>query len=164
MARVASEEEGVLPVVLGGDIDAFWEAGGAVARSGLRAALFHPTTGYSLAEATGLALAVTGADLEARSLLELTRGRSTALWRRSGFLRFLNRMLFRAALPEERYRVLRRFYTLSEPLIERFYANRPKLADKVRLLAGRPPVPVGRALGCLLPSRPPRSSMAGSPP
>jgi lycopene beta-cyclase len=43
------EEQGVLPIALAGDIDAFWQhSGGDVPRSGLRAALFHPTTGYSL--------------------------------------------------------------------------------------------------------------------
>ena len=166
IARVVSEEEGVLPVVLDGDIEAFWKAGGAIPRSGLRAALFHPTTGYSLAEAAGLALAVTEAASDAASLFQLTRERSTSLWRRSGFLRLLNRMLFRAALPEERYRVLRRFYALAEPLIERFYADRSTLADKVRLLTGRPPVPVARALACLFrpARRAPRSRRADREP
>jgi lycopene beta-cyclase len=60
--HVHREEEGVLPIVLAGDIDAFWREGPAgVARSGLRAALFHPTTGYSLPEAVRLADALAAA-------------------------------------------------------------------------------------------------------
>jgi lycopene beta-cyclase len=51
---VIRREEGVLPVALDGDIDGHW-AGVEVAQSGLRAALFHPTTGYSFPDAVRLA-------------------------------------------------------------------------------------------------------------
>ena len=50
-----------------------------------------------------------------------------------------------AAAPQNRYRVLERFYRMPEGLIERFYAGRSTLADKARLLAGKPPVPVTKA-------------------
>ena len=55
-------------------------------------------------------------------------------------------MLFKAAAPEERYRVMQRFYGLDARLIARFYAARSTAADKARVLIGRPPVPVGRAI------------------
>ncbi len=58
-------------------------------------------------------------------------------------------MLFRAARPGDRYKVLQRFYSLGEPLIERFYAGKPTLFDRCRILVGRPPVPLGAAVGCL---------------
>ena len=58
----------------------------------------------------------------------------------------LNRMMFRAGAPERRYRIMQRFYRLPEDLIGRFYAGEPSWADSVRLLAGRPPVPLGAAL------------------
>jgi len=54
-------------------------------------------------------------------------------------------MLFRAAEPEERYRILERFYRLDAGLIARFYAGQSSLLDRARVLAGKPPVPVGRA-------------------
>jgi lycopene beta-cyclase len=73
---------------------------------------------------------------------------------RQGFYFTLNRMLFDAARPSERYRVLERFYALSEPLISRFYSGRSSLGDRVRLLAGRPPVPlVCAARAALIPRR-----------
>jgi lycopene beta-cyclase len=56
-----------------------------------------------------------------------------------------------------RHRVFRRFYTLAEPLIERFYAARPTPADRIRLLIGRPPIPVLPALRCV----PDRAPIAG---
>jgi len=55
-------------------------------------------------------------------------------------------MLFHAAEPEQRWRVFERFYRLPEPLIERFYAGHSTMADRLRVLCGRPPVPIGRAL------------------
>ena len=116
----------------------------------MRGAFFHPTTGYSLPEAVRLADEIaTIPDLESASLFELTRRRSQELWRRTGYYRLLNRMLFRAAEPELRYRIFERFYGLSGGLIRRFYAGRLKWIDKVRLLAGKPLVPVHRALRCL---------------
>jgi lycopene beta-cyclase len=63
-------------------------------------------------------------------------------------------MLFRAAKPSERWRVLERFYRLPEALIARFYADRLTLADRARILAGRPPVPLGRALASFPDRRP----------
>ncbi|MGD8440407.1 MAG: lycopene beta-cyclase CrtY [Holophagae bacterium] len=157
--RVTGQESGVLPIVLGGDIRAFWAHGAIdVARSGMRGAFFHPTTGYSLPEAVALAELIAEARRsDGRALFRLTRRRSIELWDRGRFFRLLNRMLFRAADPDKRYRVFERFYGLPEPLIRRFYAGRLKSKDKVRLVIGRPPVPIGRALRCLIE---PSSSMA----
>ena len=56
--------------------------------------------------------------------------------------------------------MLERFYRLPEPLIERFYAGKSTLRDKVRLLAGRPPVPVLRALACLMGRHAPLADLA----
>ena len=149
--EILDEEEGVLPIVLGGDIGAFWDEGpSGVPRSGMRAALFHPTTGYSLPEAARLADSVSRIkDIESAALYKLTRQRSLDLWRRNGYYRLLNRMLFRAAEPNQRYLVFERFYGLPENLIHRFYAGRSGWIDKVRVLTGKPPVPVARALRCL---------------
>ena len=152
--RVVREEQGVLPIVLGGDVEAFWEEGpNGVPRSGMRAALFHPTTGYSLPDAVRLADELAQREkLDSAGLDEWIRERSIEKWKRDGFYRLLNRMLFDAALPGRRHLVLQRFYRLSEPLIERFYAGRSTAVDRMRLLVGRPPVPVHRALRCVLDS------------
>lgn len=157
---VSDEESGVLPIVLAGDIDALWsDEPYGVARSGMRAALFHQTTGYSLLEAVRLADEMVRApELEANPLYELTRNRSRALWRKQSFFRLLNRMLFRAAEPEKRVKIFDRFYGLSDGLIQRFYAGRLGWCDKLRVLTGRPPVPILRALRCL----PERRIPAGS--
>ena len=69
--------------------------------------------------------------------------------RRERYARLLNRMFFRAADPEKRYVVLQRFYGLNEGLIRRFYRNGLTWRDKARILIGKPPVPVSRALANL---------------
>lgn len=166
VAGIEGEEEGVLPIALGGDIHAFWNDGPrGVARSGMRAALFHPTTGYSLPEAVRLADAIAATPrLEAGGLHDLCRRHSLERWRRFGYFRLLNRMLFLAAEPDRRYRVFERFYGLREGLIHRFYAGKLGWIDKLRLFVGKPPVPIHRALRCLLdrsPVGPPHASTAG---
>ena len=144
---VLDEEEGVLPIALDGDIDAFWAEGAPVARAGLAAALFHPTTGYSLLDAVATARLVARADdLSSAGLRALLEGHSKRVWAERAFYRLLDRMLFRAAEPSQRWRVMRRFYGLSEPLVRRFYAGRSTTLDKARILTGKPPVPIHRAL------------------
>jgi lycopene beta-cyclase len=163
VAAAVREEQGVLPVVLGGEIDAFWrESPPGLPCSGMRAALFHPTTGYSLLEAVRLADEIARQPRPTSAALwPLIRARSARGWRRGAYFRLLNRMLFRAAVPGRRWIVMQRFYRLPERLIERFYAGRLTLGDRVRILSGRPPVPLGRAWGCLFERRA-RSAVADS--
>jgi lycopene beta-cyclase len=147
-------ETAVLPITLAGDFAAHWKTMGLeLPRSGLRAWLFHATTGYSLPFAVRLADAIAAhPDLTSRSVARLIHAISAAAWENQAVFRMLNRMLFIAATPAERVRVLERFYTLPQPLVERFYGARLTFGDKARILIGRPPVPVGRAILSLPPS------------
>lgn len=148
IADIVREENGILPIALGGDIDAYWREGTLdVARVGLGAALFQPTTGYASPDAAILAERIARLPiLNSESVREAVEAHSKSAWRARGFYRLLNRMLFRACAPERRYHVLARFYRLGAPLIERFYASRSTWADKARILAGKPPVPIMAAL------------------
>jgi lycopene beta-cyclase len=85
-------------------------------------------------------------DLSSAALRTATEDRSKSLWAERAFYRLLDRMLFRAAEPGERWKVLRRFYGLPEGIVRRFYAGRSTTLDKVRLLAGKPPVPIVKAI------------------
>lgn len=147
--EVVREESGSLPIPLGGAIDAFWT--GDVPRIGMRAGLFHPTTGYSLPDAVATAdlladLLVTVNPPDARRVYSEVRQFATTRWQARAFFRMLNRLLFRAAAPEARARVLEQFYRRSPDLIARFYAGHLTAFDRVRVLAGRPPVSVRLAL------------------
>jgi lycopene beta-cyclase len=146
--HVTREESGVLPVTLDGNGEAFWhEDTRRLPCSGLRAGLFHATTGYSLPSAVRLADAVAAwRPADSKRLRDHIQGFSSRQWREQAFLRLLNRMMFHAGQPAQRYRVLQRFYTLPQGLIERFYAGRLTWLDRLRILAGKPPVPVLPAL------------------
>jgi lycopene beta-cyclase len=139
-------------VVISGDFAAYWRSTGTdLAKAGMRAGLFHPTTGYSLPDAVRLAVRIAAApDLSHPALVELTRRHAAEAWASRGFYRALDTMLFRAADPDRRYQVLERFYRLSPDLIARFYAAESRRTDQLRILSGRPPVPIGRAVRSLV--------------
>ena len=88
--------------------------------------------------------------LSGAALAEASYAWALAHWRQGRFYRMLTRMLFGAGPPQHRFRMLERFYRLPEPLIERFYAGRSTTADKLRILAGRPPAPLKGALASLV--------------
>jgi lycopene beta-cyclase len=152
VAEVQREETGVLPVVAEGSFTAFWsDASTEPARAGARGALFHPLTSYSLPDAVRFARHICSlSDLSGATLAKASYAWSEVHWRQGSFYRMLTKMLFGAARPQHRFRLLERFYRLPQGLIERFYAGRSTAADKARILAGKPPVPIGAAFASLL--------------
>lgn len=152
-----ASETGVLPVVTGGDFSAFQNAQrtDGVAVAGARGGFSHPLTSYTLPFAVRTALAIAAhADLPGEDMAAMMEARARDHWRDTRFYRGLGAMLFGAARPEERRRIFARFYGLEAPLIERFYAGRSTRMDKARVLCGRPPVPVHRAIGALAGKQP----------
>ena len=145
---ILREENGVLPVVMGGDLDSYWNSGsGRTAKAGARGAFFQPDTSYSLPDAVRNAIFIAEQpDLDGDKLNLALRQRAEKHWRKGTFFRMLNRMLFRGADGADRYKILERFYRLQPDLIERFYAGNTTVGDMVRILSGKPPIPIGRAL------------------
>ncbi|MBL8656258.1 MAG: lycopene beta-cyclase CrtY [Altererythrobacter sp.] len=155
---IIGEEAGVLPVVTGGDaaMHRALMAAPGVGLAGARGLFAHPLTSYTLPFAAANALAIAAAlPLDGAGIAALLDRRAAEHWRAMRFYRHLGRMLFRAAVPEERWRIFARFYRLPEPLIARFYAGRSTPLDRLRILSGRPPVPITRALPALLGKGPP---------
>jgi len=143
IAEVLREEHGSLPIVLAGDFDEYWDELKGQPCAGLRAGLFHSTTGYSLPHAVRLAECIAGfSEFSAPRLFAAIRDEAHKEWRGQRFFRLLNRMLFLAGSPDKRWRVMQRFYRLPPRLIEHFYAGRLRLRDKARILSGKPPVPL----------------------
>jgi lycopene beta-cyclase len=151
VSNVERTETGVLPVVMGGDFDRYWDSTGAgVAKAGVRAGLFHPLTSYSLPDAVGFATHIAASRaVDGASMSISAQDYARAHWTSGGYYRLLTTMLFRAADPSQRYRVLQRFYGLRPALIGRFYAGHSTILDKIRILAGRPPVKIARAIKAL---------------
>ena len=145
---VLRSEKGVLPITLAVKYIAF--SPNAI---GIRGGFYHAVTGYSFPDAVRMANEIA---LEINRFfsvkdypddwLPLSSTPQWDKWHNERFFRLLNRMLFRAAKPTERYKVLQRFYGLSQGLIERFYAGSLTRRDKVRILSGKPPVPLLKAL------------------
>ena len=150
LAELIHQEMGALPVTMGGDFDAYWRSGGEAAKIGVRAALFHGTTGFSLPDAVRTAsMIATLDDLSGPAIARAMHSFAEARWKKGGFYRLLDRMLFRAATPGTRYQVLQRFYGLAPSLIQRFYAGNTTWLDKARILSGKPPVPIVRAMAVM---------------
>jgi lycopene beta-cyclase len=149
-AELLHQEVGALPVTMGGDFEAYWRSGGDAAKIGVRAALFHGTTGFSLPDAVRTASMISKLDdLSGPAIADAIHDFAKTRWEQGGFYRLLDRMLFRAATPDTRYQVLQRFYGLHPSLIQRFYAGNTTLLDKARILSGKPPVPIARALAVM---------------
>ena len=144
-------EDGVLPIALAHDAKAMWrEMPRDAVPVGMRAGLFHAITGYSMPLAVRVAeLIADSPDLRTAPVFERVHGFAMAEAKRQWFFRFLNRMLFRGCAPERRWRLMQRFYGLRESLIERFYADRLTWYDKLRIVSGKPPIPIHRGLRCM---------------
>ena len=152
MGEELRRETGVLPILIGGDPQRFWPEGENVARLGLAGGFFHATTGYSFGLALRLAdeLSRLPGTFSGPELARWTRVRFLQHWGDTRYFRLLNRMLFHAAKPDERWRVFAHFYRLPPERIARFYSGELTALDRMRILSGRPPVGIGAALKALL--------------
>lgn len=149
--HVAREISGALPLCLGGDFERYWDAAGTqVPKAGMRAALFHPMTGHALPDAVRTAILIAGlADLDGEALHDRLFEHARACWRERGFYRMLNALLFRGVEPHERHKLFEHVYRLDSATISRFYAARSTGLDKLRILRGRPSVPIRRAIAAI---------------
>lgn len=141
--KLEREESGVLPIALSDDVQAFWRGGGArVAKLGLRGGFFHPSTGYSLADAVRTAIMLTEQRaFEGSALHDLFEAEVGQLWRKREFYRSFNHALFEAPVWERR-NIIESFYHLDADVIARFYAAKLTMVDRMRLSgvkAAKPP-------------------------
>jgi len=149
---ICSTEKGQLPVIYGGDFDAFWAANGTIdARAGARAALIQPITSYSLPMAVKTALLIAELpEINQSSLDKMLRSLAAKHWKDGKFYRLLCAFLFLGADPDQRYKTLQHTYAKNEQLLARFYAGTSTRMDQLSLLSGKPPIPVSRAMPLLL--------------
>jgi lycopene beta-cyclase len=157
--EVIDQEAGILPVVSGGNFAAAQAeiAIPGVALAGARGGFSHPLTSYTLPFAADNALAIAQViakrpDLSGEELAAFCARRAKRHWRATGYYRMLSRMLFEAAEPDKRVVVFEHFYALRGRLVERFYAGRSTWPDRLRILTGKPPVAIPRAIRALFSS------------
>ena len=154
--EVIDQEAGILPVVSGGNFRAAMSeiAIPGVAVAGARGGFSHPLTSYTLPFAADNALAIaqllaTRPGVSGNELAAFCERRARRHWRVTGYYRMLSRMLFEAAEPDKRVVVFEHFYALRGRLVERFYAGRSTWPDRLRILTGKPPVAIPRAIRAL---------------
>lgn len=104
--------------------------------------VFHDVTGYSIADAFRVCDLMSKTELYRETFLKYLSDHEG----RRKFYRLLNRLMFKASRPHERYKMLQHFYHLPRPLIERFYAGTSTYWDRMRVFMGKPPVSIKRAL------------------
>lgn len=157
--QVIDQEAGILPVVSGGNFRAALSeiAIPGVAVAGARGGFSHPLTSYTLPFAADNALAIanllaTRPGVSGNELAAFCERRAKRHWRATGYYRMLSRMLFEAAEPDKRVVVFEHFYALRGRLVERFYAGRSTWPDRLRILTGKPPVAIPRAIRALFSS------------
>ena len=133
-----------------------WFASSNTIPIGLSAEHFHHATGYSfghsLRTAQIVAKCLNESHIDINKIRgEILKGYLRTLAKSSFFIK-LNKFVFYSAEAKERASIYKMFYKKhSQPLIERFYADRLTSIDKFRILALiPPPVPVSAALKALL--------------
>jgi lycopene beta-cyclase len=133
LSAVTRRERGVLPLPLS---SAPFAASSPLA-AGYAGGFFHPATGYSFPAALRLAMHIArnvhaplGADLGPLLAAHRVQFRFGA---------FLNRLLFSAFRPSDRWNAMARFYRLPNDVIRRFYSLDTTRRDRARILCGRPP-------------------------
>jgi lycopene beta-cyclase len=136
VARVVREETGVLPLPLG-RLNGSNPAQDAPFVAGYEGGFFHPTTGYSFPVAARLALLF--ACVEPRELANAWPRLRDGHRQQFGFYTLLNRLMFGAFTPEQRYGAIEQFYRLPEACLQRFYAMTLTRSDRARIFCTRPP-------------------------
>ncbi|WP_409433731.1 lycopene beta-cyclase CrtY [Litorimonas sp. RW-G-Af-16] len=140
--KVLRTEKGVLPMMMATDRD------DDSSKIGLAGGFAVAATGFTVPCAVEIANKV-AQTIRSEGIIALNvyvpKLRSEHI-ARERYPRLLNRMFFRAAEPQKRFIILQRFYGFKEGLIKRFYRNGLTRRDKARILIGKPPVPVSKAL------------------
>jgi lycopene beta-cyclase len=150
--RLLRTEKGVLPMPWTDQGSSLAASEESVFRVGYRGGWFQPATGYSVPMAVAVAQAVGIAmksslnnSLEPRKLVADALAPLRKLYgERQGFYRLLNRLAFKGVSDSDRHAVFSRFYKLPPSLVGRFYAGQSTWWDRIRILGGRPPVPLSR--------------------
>ncbi len=144
--EVFDEESGCLPLPLSSRF--FEKLESPALPMGMRAGLFHPTTGYSLPFAVKTVESFLSAR-EEKQWPEIQKKLVKAQRLNQHLFVALNRVMFGATIPEKRYAFLQHFYELPEKLMNAFYSHQMSWKDWVRFFMRTPPVKVISALRAL---------------
>jgi lycopene cyclase len=141
--NIERQEIGCLPL----DLEEPAAYDGETLTIGAASGIYQPVTGYTFPQTLERVLTLSKlSPYFWREALQDLRAESET---QSRYLRILNRMMFLAAEPAKRYKILERFYHLPESLIARFYQGKLTFKDQIRILVGKPPVSIIKAVKAL---------------
>lgn len=141
--KVESKSHGMLPLMMNRPRG---QKNKDFPKIGAASGFFHPITGYTVPTLLRQIDAITEkSNLTMPSIMRALAQVEEDSKTRLRYYWLMNRLMFKAATPTERYRILSHFYKMPEPLIQRFYAGNTNLFDQLRMLAGKPPVPLKKA-------------------
>ncbi len=128
---------GVIPLAMGGDFEGYWHSGGAgIAKAGVRAGLFHPVTGGSLADAARTANLVAGLDdWSGAALHKALHDHAARAWKNRDFYRRFTRQMLGSA-PADQHRPFAALYAKDADLVGRFHAMQLTMVDRLSLGIG----------------------------
>ena len=142
---ILREEEGALPIPFTKPI--FREEGKVVNLTGI----FHDTTGYSFPDAVKLVELLSQSSFRFGEVKKLVRFYRDCREKDRIYFRTLNRLMFKAADDQHRYKIFEHFYRLPNSNIQNFYRGQMTNWEKMRVFIGKPPVPVLKAFQVFLP-------------
>ncbi len=139
---------GIIPVALGGNFEEYWRSGGeGVAKVGLRAALFHPVSGNTLADAARTALMIAEAkDWSGDALHKMLHAHAEKCWARRDYYRRFAAQMLRNRAPSTGHEMLESLYTMDSDLISRFHGMKLSFADRLALSISDGPMPLSSVL------------------
>ena len=146
--RVRSSAHGVaaiVPVARGGDFKGYWRSGGdGVAKTGLRAGLFHPVTGNRMGDAARTALMIAHApDWSGAALHDMLHAHAAKSWVRRDYYRRFARRMTGDAPSAESCGLLKGLYAMDPGLVARFHGMTLRFPDRMALSLGDGPMPLG---------------------
>jgi lycopene beta-cyclase len=135
--EIIRQEQGVLPIPLQQNTPK--ALNDKILPLGMRADLFHVTTGYSLAVNFNFVWQMYSY-LNQKDLNTIWYKKQQNFYKSMRFYRIMNRFLFIAGKTNKRYRFLETFYQRqNESAVARFYAGNSSFKDKMSIFSGKAP-------------------------
>ncbi|PIU00737.1 MAG: lycopene cyclase [Bdellovibrionales bacterium CG10_big_fil_rev_8_21_14_0_10_45_34] len=144
--EVTSEETGVLPIPFAPRLAKTF----LFPTIGTAGQYCHPVTSYTLADSVRVSKEICQLEnINTTSVMDLLNQYRESRAKVNSFYFKLNRLLFLAGKPTERWRIFEHFYAMPASTVARFYAGETTALDKMRILSGKPPVPILDAIRVL---------------
>lgn len=138
-------EHGALLIPMESDPDAEDDIQKGIPVIGIRGEIYNPITSYATPGCIKLADLISNHPvIESAAIAKFIKEKKPCIIKNRKISYMLNKMIFKVAAPETRYKIFEHFYTKNDNLVKRFYSSSSILRDYLNLCIGVPPVPMHR--------------------